>query len=148
MYRWGWSYSNLPPSTTTATKSLHTQYFQDTSIILFYITKIQIQYFKTNCLVFHVLINRAATFIHTAIKSHFLSAQSPQAFNAILIVTSLSGSSAALGEAAIMFITAQDLFPAFETLFPVCAHQALIFSHHLHSNAAAPQWDSQSMHVP
>lgn len=47
-----------------------------------------------------------------------------------------------------MFITAQDLFPAFETLFPVCAHKALIFSHHLHSNSAPPQQDSHSLQVP
>lgn len=64
------------------------------------------------------------------------------------MVTSISGSSAVLGEAAIMFITAQDLFPAFETLFPVCAHKALIVSHHLHSNSAAPQQDSHSLQVP
>lgn len=86
--------------------------------------------------------------MYTAVLSHFLSAHSPQTCNIILMVTSTSGSSAVLGEAAIMFITAQDLFPAFETLFPVCAHKALIFSLHLHSNSAAPQQDSHSLQVP
>lgn len=103
---------------------------------------------RINCLAFHTSRNCATTFMYTAVLSHFLSEHSPQTCNFILMVTSISGSSAVLGEAAIMFITAQDLFPAFETLFPVCAHKALIFSHHLHSNSAPPQQDSHSLQVP
>lgn len=43
---------------------------------------------------------------------------------------------------------AQDSLPAFETLLPVCARKALIFSHHLDGNSAAPQWDSHSTQMP
>lgn len=90
----------------------------------------------------------AATFMPASVLSHFLSAHSPRTSDVILTVTSLSGSSAALGEEAIMFIMAQDSLPAFETLLPVCARKALIFSHHLDGNSAAPQWDSHSTQMP
>jgi len=91
--------------------------------------------------------NCASTSMHTAVPPHFLAAHSPQKFYVIPMETSVSGSWAALAEAAIVFITAQDSLPTFESQFPVCAHGALIFSHHLHGNSAALQQDSHRVQL-